>query len=131
MLNMGKSVIRVRPSSKLCPNSRRAWYSGYIDDCEDVNESVILLNHIITSAFNNCFPLIKVKLSTRDPPYIDPLVKPRGISLQKSRTLRQKIRNKSGKNPWNPQNPLNPPKSKKSFKNHRNPQKSLKILKNP
>ena len=30
---------------------------------------------MITSAFNNSFPLIKVKLSTRDPPYMPPLVK--------------------------------------------------------
>ena len=46
-----------------------------IDDCQDVNEAVLLLNNIISSAFNNCFPLIKVKLSTRDPPYMSPLVK--------------------------------------------------------
>ena len=46
-----------------------------IDDCEDVNESVMLLNHIITSAFNNSFPLIKIILSTRDPPHMSPLVK--------------------------------------------------------
>ena len=46
-----------------------------IDDCQDVNEALVLLNNIISSAFNNCFPLIKVKLSTRDPPYMSPLVK--------------------------------------------------------
>ena len=46
-----------------------------VKDCEDVNEATLLLNHIITSAFNNSFPLIKVKLSTRDPPYMSPLVK--------------------------------------------------------
>ena len=48
---------------------------SYVKDCEDVNEATLLLNHIITSAFNNSFPLIKVKLSTRDPPYMSPLVK--------------------------------------------------------
>ena len=31
-----------------------------IDDCQDVNEAVVLLNNIISSAFNNCFPLMKV-----------------------------------------------------------------------
>ena len=41
--------------------------SSCVDDCEDVNEATLLLNHIITSVFNNGFPLIKVKLSTRDP----------------------------------------------------------------
>ena len=46
-----------------------------VEDCEDVNEATLLLNHIITSAFNNSFPLIKVKLSTRDPPYMSSLVK--------------------------------------------------------
>ena len=46
-----------------------------VKDCEDVNEATLLLNHIITSGFNIGFPLIKVKLSTRDPPYMSPLVK--------------------------------------------------------
>ena len=40
-----------------------------------MNEAVVLLNNIISSAFNNCFPLIEVKLSTRDPPYMSHLVK--------------------------------------------------------
>ena len=52
-----------------------AQYWSRIDDCQDVNEAVVLLNNIISSAFSNCFPLIKVKLSTRDPPYMSPLVK--------------------------------------------------------
>ena len=46
-----------------------------VDDCEYMNEATLLLNHIITSAFNNSFSLIKVKLSTQDPPYMPPLVK--------------------------------------------------------
>ena len=34
-----------------------------------------LLNDKISSIFNECFPLIKVKVSTRDPPYMSPLIK--------------------------------------------------------
>ena len=48
---------------------------SWVDKCHDVNEAVTLLNNTIISAFNNSFPLIKVKLSTRDPPYMSPLVK--------------------------------------------------------
>lgn len=47
---------------------------SYIDGCDDVNEAVTLLNRIITSAFNNSFPLIEVKLSTQDHPYMSLLV---------------------------------------------------------
>ena len=38
-----------------------AQYWSRIDDCQDVNEAVVLLNNIISSAFSNCFPLTKVK----------------------------------------------------------------------
>ena len=41
----------------------------------NVNDTVTLLNDTITNMFNDCFPLIKVKMSTRDPPYMSPLVK--------------------------------------------------------
>ena len=41
----------------------------------DVDNATTLLNDKIPSIFNECFPLIKVKVSTRDPPYMSPLVK--------------------------------------------------------
>ena len=46
---------------------------SFIDDCKNVNESVIiLLNHVITSAFNNCFSLIEVArmIHTRSPVHV-------------------------------------------------------------
>ena len=51
------------------------WDWNQIHDCNDVNDAVTLFNDTITNLFNECFPLIKVKMSTRDPPYMSPLVK--------------------------------------------------------
>ena len=48
---------------------------SHIHNCNNVNDTVTLLNDTITNMFNDCFPLIKVKMSTRDPPYMSPLVK--------------------------------------------------------
>ena len=50
----------------------RDW--SRIDKCQDVDEAVVLLNNIIT-VFNNCFPLIKVKLSMRGLTYMSISVK--------------------------------------------------------
>ena len=47
---------------------------SHIYNCNNVNDTVTLLNDTITNMFNDCFPLIKVKMSTRDPPYMSPLV---------------------------------------------------------
>ena len=41
----------------------------------DVEEAVLLLNQEISLMFNESFPRIKIKTSSRDPPYISPLVK--------------------------------------------------------
>ena len=41
----------------------------------DVEETVLLLNQEISLMFNESFPQIKVKTSSRDPPYMSPLVK--------------------------------------------------------
>ena len=49
------------------------WSSIY--NTNDVDKATTLLNDKISSIFNECFPLIKVKVSTRDPPYMSPLVK--------------------------------------------------------
>ena len=48
---------------------------SHIHNCNNVNDTVTLLNYTITNMFNDCFPLIKVKMSTRDAPYMSPLVK--------------------------------------------------------
>ena len=49
------------------------WSSIY--NTNDVDKATTLLNDKISSIFNGCFPLIKVKVSTRDPPYMSTLVK--------------------------------------------------------
>ena len=41
----------------------------------DLCESVRLFNGTLMTMFNDCFPLKKVKVSSRDPPYMSPLVK--------------------------------------------------------
>lgn len=46
-----------------------------IFSCSDANEAAQLLNDTLIEFFNESFPLLKVKMSTRDPPYISPLVK--------------------------------------------------------
>ena len=43
--------------------------------CDDITEAIHLLDNTLTGIFNECFPLIKVKVSSRDPPYMSPLVK--------------------------------------------------------
>ena len=40
-----------------------------------MDKATTFLNDKISSIFNECFPLIKVKFSTRDPAYMSPLVK--------------------------------------------------------
>ena len=43
--------------------------------CDDITEATHLLENTLKEIFNECFPLIKVKLSSRDPPYMSLLVK--------------------------------------------------------
>ena len=43
--------------------------------CDDITEAIYLLEKTLKEIFNECFPLIKVKVSSRDPPYMSPLVK--------------------------------------------------------
>ena len=49
------------------------WSSIY--NTNDVDKATALLNDKISSIFSECLPLIKVKVSTRDPPYMSLLVK--------------------------------------------------------
>ena len=41
----------------------------------DANEAALLLNDTLSDLYDECFPLIKVRMSTRDPPFMSPLVK--------------------------------------------------------
>lgn len=41
----------------------------------DLDESVELLSQKLWEMYKDCFPLITVKISSRDPPYLSPLVK--------------------------------------------------------
>ena len=56
-------------------NWKRATGVASIHVMMPVHAAVGLLNDIITGKFNESFPLIKVKVPTRDPPYMSPLVK--------------------------------------------------------
>jgi hypothetical protein len=49
------------------------WTS--VNNTRDASEAVSILTDAIGGMFNYCFPLIKVKVSSRDPPYMTPLVK--------------------------------------------------------
>ena len=49
------------------------WAS--VNNTRDASEAVSILTDAIGRMNNDCFPLIKVKISSRDPPYMTPLVK--------------------------------------------------------
>jgi hypothetical protein len=49
------------------------WSKVY--SANDAEEAVLLLNQEIVLMFKESFPLIKIKTSSRDPPYMSPLVK--------------------------------------------------------
>ena len=42
---------------------------------DDPSESVITLNNKLWSTFDKCFPMKKIRMSSRDPPYMSPFVK--------------------------------------------------------
>ncbi len=56
-------------------NKLKAFDWSKVYSANDIEEAVLLLNDGITSMFNESFPLIKIKISSRDPPYMSPLVK--------------------------------------------------------
>ena len=49
------------------------WYSLY--DCDNVDDVVCKLEETLTMLFEEWFPKIKVKTSSRDTPFMSPLVK--------------------------------------------------------
>jgi hypothetical protein len=49
------------------------WTS--VNNTRDASEAVSILTDAIGGMYNDCFPLAKVKVSSRDPPYMTPLVK--------------------------------------------------------
>ena len=49
------------------------WTS--VNNTRDASEAVSILTDAIGGMYDDCFPLIKVKVSSRDPPYMTPLVK--------------------------------------------------------
>ncbi len=73
---------------------RSKWKQSYpwndIDCLNTASKRVSLLSTSLNAIFNECFPLIKVKMSSRDPPYMSPLVK-----------YLCKIRNRTNKNKQN------------------------------
>ena len=56
-------------------NKLRVYDWSTVYNCNIVDEAVILLSDTIVAMFNECFPLIKVKVSTCDPPYMTPLLR--------------------------------------------------------
>ena len=51
------------------------WSRIYDANTDDIDERFELLNETLCNMSNECFPTIKVKMSTRDPPFMSPLVK--------------------------------------------------------
>ena len=56
-------------------NALRTWNWSYVDNANDFDEAVTVFNEIIINLFNECFLLIKVKVSSRYPPFMSPPVK--------------------------------------------------------
>jgi hypothetical protein len=66
----------VREHRKIEMEKRLKEYSWTsVNNTRDASEAVSILTDAIGSMYNHCFPLIKVKVSSRDPPYMTPLVK--------------------------------------------------------
>ena len=66
----------VREHRKIEMEKRLEEYNWAIaNNSRDVSEAVSILTDAIGRMYNDCFPLIKIKISSRDPPYMTPLVK--------------------------------------------------------
>ena len=66
----------VREHRKLCMDKKMDqfdWERFTISD--DPSDNVRRLSETLFLMFNECFPVIKVRMSSRDPPYMSPLVK--------------------------------------------------------
>ena len=66
----------VRQYQKIDMENKLTFFDwSKVFSANDVEEAVLLLNQEISLMFNESFPRIKVKMSSRDPPYMSPLVK--------------------------------------------------------
>ena len=66
----------VRQNRKIdMENKLKFFVWSKVFSVNDVEEAVLLLNQEISLMFNESFPRIKVKTSSRDPTYMSPLVK--------------------------------------------------------
>ena len=66
----------VREHRKIEMDKRLKEYNwADVNNANDVNEVVCTLSNVIGNMFNDCFPLIKVRVSSKDPPFMTPLVK--------------------------------------------------------
>ena len=86
----------VREHRQLCMDKKMDqfdWERFTISD--DPSENVRRLSETLLLMFNECFPIIKVRISSRDPPYMSPLVK-----------HLCKIRNKNSRSHRHSENPV-------------------------
>ena len=66
----------VREHRKLCMAKKMDQFDWErFTICDDPSENVRRLSETLLLMFNECFPIIKVRISSRDPPYMSPLVK--------------------------------------------------------
>ena len=76
---------------------------AYVNNANDVDEAVCTISNVIGNMFNDCFPLIKVRVSSKDPPFMTPLVKHlckirnRQIEGELIRKFRKKLINSSAR----------------------------------
>lgn len=51
------------------------WNWSDVLNCESIDDMIDRLNYDLLNLMNTCFPIIKVKTSSRDPPFMSPLIK--------------------------------------------------------
>ena len=74
-----RKKVSFRDTREHCKIAMDLRLEGYdwsiLSSLADLDESVELLSQKLWEMYNDCFPLITVNLSSRDPPYTSPLVK--------------------------------------------------------
>ena len=74
-----REKVSFRDSREHCKIAMDLRLEGYdwsiLSYLADLDESGELLSQKLWEMYNDCFPLITVNLSSRDPPYMSPLVK--------------------------------------------------------
>ena len=74
-----RKKVSFRDTREHCKIAMDLRLEGYdwsiLSSLADLDESVELLSQKLWEMYNDCFPLITVNLSSRDPPYMSPLVK--------------------------------------------------------